>query len=239
MKVDDRIRKRLDEIVKLGQQVIDTGHPGNYSPPEQPRDWRTRGIPSSNRQGSYTASSIDKQLATQWVTSSLYLLANIFGESSIHYQNFNLYCHHIDRSNINKMLGVIQAAEDDYENGALFDIKILIEADLFDDFLEQADHLLQKEYYQPAAVIIGCVLEDGLRKLCDKHEISLPDRPSLDGMNIDLAKEGIYNKSVQKQITFFAGLRNDAAHGNWNEFDKTNIEAMLKGVRDFMEKHFI
>lgn len=239
MKVDDKIRKRLDELVKLGQQVIDTGHPGSYSPPEPSQDWRTRGLSRSNRQGSYTASSIDKQLATKWITSSLNLLAKVFGESSIHYQKFNEYCHHIDRSNINKSLGVLQAAKDDYENGALFDIKILIEADLFDDFLEQADHLLQKDYYQPAAVIIGCVLEDGLRKLCDKNTISLPDRPPLDRMNSELAKEGIYNKSVQKQITFFAGLRNDAAHGNWNEFDKTNIEAMLKGVRDFMEKHFI
>ena len=154
MKVDDRIRKRLDEIVKLGQEILDTGHPGSYSPSEQPRDWRTRGIPSSNPQSSYTASSIDTQLATQWITSSLYLLAKVFGESSIHYQNFNLYCHHVDRSNINKMLGVLQAAKDDYENGALFDIKVLIEADLFEDFLDQADQLLQKGYYQPAAVII-------------------------------------------------------------------------------------
>ncbi|MDE0086921.1 MAG: DUF4145 domain-containing protein [Candidatus Poribacteria bacterium] len=239
MKVDGKIRKRLDELVKLGQEILDTGHPGSYSPPEQTRDPRTWGLPSSNPQSFYTAGSIDKQLATQWVTSSLNLLSRVFGKSSIHYQKFNQYCHHINRSDISQALGVLQAAKDDYENGALFDIKILIEADLFDDFLEQADHLLQKEYYQPAAVIIGCVLEDGLRKLCDKHEISLPDRPWLDGMNIDLAKEGIYNKSVQKQITFFAGLRNDAAHGNWNEFDKTNIEAMLKGVRDFMETHFI
>lgn len=239
MKVDDRIRKRLDEIVELGQQVIDTGHTGSYSPPEQPRDWRTRGIQSSNRQGSYTASSIDKQLATQWITSSLNLLAKVFGESSIYYQNFNLYCHHVDRSNINKMLGVLQAAKDDYENGALFDIKILIEADLFDNFLEQADHLLQKDYYQPAAVIIGCVLEDGLRKLCDKNTISLPDRPALDRMNSDLAKKGIYNKLSQKQITAYADVRNNAAHGKWNEFAKTDVEDMLKGVRDFMEKHFI
>ena len=239
MKVDGKIRKRLDELVKLGQEILDTGHPGSYSPPEQSPDWRTRGLPGSNRQGFYTAGSIDKQLATQWVTSSLNLLTRVFGKSSIHYQKFNQYCHHINRSDISQALGVLQAAKDDYENGALFDIKILIEADLFDDFLEQADQLLQKGYYQLAAVIVGCVLEDGLRKLCDKYKISLPDRPPLNGMNIDLAKKGIYTKSVQKQITFFAGLRNDATHGKWNAFDKTHVEDMLKGVRDFMEKHFI
>lgn len=171
--------------------------------------------------------------------ADLNLLDNVFGESSIHYQKFNEYCEHIEWSYISKALGVLQAAKDDYENGALFDIKILIEADLFDDFLEQADQLLQKGYYQPAAVIIGCVLEDGLRKLCDKNTISLPDRSPVDRMNSELAKEGIYNKLSQKRITTYADMRNNAAHGKWNEFAKTDVEDMLKGVRDFMEKHFI
>ena len=124
MKVDDRIRKRLDEIVKLGQEILDNGHPGSYSPPEQPRDWRTWGLPSSNSQSSYTASSIDTQLATKWLTSSLDLIANVFGESSIHYQKFNEYCQHIEWSYISKALGVLQAAKDDYENGALSDMKV-------------------------------------------------------------------------------------------------------------------
>lgn len=125
MKVDDRIRKRLDELVKLGQKILDTGHPGSYSPPEQPRDWRIRGIPSSNRQSSYTASSIDTQLATKWLTSSLNLLANVFGESSTHYQKFNEYFKvSIGWSNVNQALGVLHAAKDDCENGALFDIKV-------------------------------------------------------------------------------------------------------------------
>jgi hypothetical protein len=66
------------------------------------------------------------------------------------------------------------AAQEDYEKGALFEVKSVIEAELFDDFLEQAEHLLQSGYFQPAAVIAGCVLEDGLRKLCEKHQIKLP-----------------------------------------------------------------
>ena len=58
-------------------------------------------------------------------------------------------------------------------------------------------------------------------------------------MNSDLAKKGIYNKLSQKQITAYADVRNNAAHGKWNEFAKTDVEDMLKGVRNFKEKHFI
>ena len=62
---------------------------------------------SGYHQDSYTASSIDTQLATQWIASSLNLLAKVFGESSIHYQKFDEYCKHIEWSYINKALEVV------------------------------------------------------------------------------------------------------------------------------------
>lgn len=54
---------------------------------------------------------------------------------------------------------MLRAAKDDYENGYLFDTRTLIEADVFDEFIEQAEELFKKGYYQPAAVIAGCVLK--------------------------------------------------------------------------------
>jgi uncharacterized protein (UPF0332 family) len=114
----------------------------------------------------------------------------------------------------------------------------LIEAEVFDDFLEQAEHLLGSSYYQPAVVVIGSVLEDGLRKLCLKHEIPLPAKPMLDTMNADLAKRGVYNKLTQKRVTALADIRNKAAHGEWDEFTKHDVEDMLRSVRQFMETQF-
>ena len=73
--------------------------------------------------------------------------------------------------------------------------------------------MLDSGYYQPAAVIIGSVLEDGLRKLCARQEIELSPRPKLDTMNAALAKSGAYNKLTQKRVTALADIRNRAAHG--------------------------
>ena len=86
--------------------------------------------------------------------------------------------------------------------------------------------------------MIGSVLEDSLRKLCTKHEIALPTKPKLDIMNADLAKRGAYNKLTQKRITTLADLRNRAAHGEWDEFTKADVEDMLRSTRQFMETHF-
>ena len=89
-----------------------------------------------------------------------------------------------------------------------------------------------------AAVIAGCVLEDGLRKLCDRNSIALPAKATIDPMNVELAKAGIYNKLWQKKITALADLRNKAAHGEWSEFTEKDVEDMIRDVRRFMEDYF-
>ncbi len=47
----------------------------------------------------------------------------------------------------------MKAAKAEYAGGYLFNTELLITADVFGHFLEQADHLLQKNYKGPAAVI--------------------------------------------------------------------------------------
>jgi len=53
-------------------------------------------------------------------------------------------------------------------------------------------------------------------------------------MNSELAKKRLYNVLVQKRITWLADLRNKAAHGEWTEFDKTDVERLIPQIRDFV-----
>ena len=55
-----------------------------------------------------------------------------------------------------------------------------------------------------------------------------------DVLNADLVKNGTYNKLQQKQITAWFGLRNEAAHGNYQAYKKEEVDLMLKGVRQFI-----
>lgn len=182
---------------------------------------------------------VDSELVTQWATSTQNLLVRVFGADSVHFQNFKqATSKYITFSPARRAMGTLRAAKDDYEHGYLFDTRRLIEADVFDDFLDQAEHLLGADYYQAAAVIAGAVLEDGLRKLCIQDGISLPANPKLDRMNADLAKKGTYGKLTQKQVTSYADIRNKAAHGEWDQFTQADVVTMLQGVRAFMEKHF-
>lgn len=74
-------------------------------------------------------------------------------------------------------------------------------------------------------------METTLKKLCDKNSIV---HAKLDKMNADLAKAGIYNIGVQKQVTAWAHWRNDAAHGNWSVLKEQDVVEMIGGVRRFI-----
>jgi hypothetical protein len=141
--------------------------------------------------------------------------------------------------------GALKALRDDIKSGYLVSLQELLHADLFSDFLEMAEHLLKEGYKDPAVVLIGGVLEEHLRKLCDKNGIptdytnSKGDlRPKkADTMNADLTRSSVYSKLDQKSITAWLDLRNKAAHGRYNEYSKEQVELLLQSVRDFLLRH--
>lgn len=219
MNVDKRILDRLADMIDLGQQVL-----------------ATRREP---RPGIMTTAYVDTQLANKWFTSCFNLFSRVFGQDSEYYKGMKAqFADPIKYPNVNQAFGVLLSAKEDYEKESIFELRALIEAELFDDFLEQADYLLSAGYYQPAAVIAGSVLEDGLRKLCTREGIALSSKPKLDSMNTELARAGIYSKLTQKKITALADIRNSAAHGKWSDFDKADVENLIRDTRDFMEKHY-
>lgn len=104
-----------------------------------------------------------------------------------------------------------------------------------------ASELLDKGYDDPAAVIVGSVLEEHLRKLAVANGVSVANeegRPLKAGaVNASLAAKQVYNKLVEKSVTAWLGLRNSAAHGQYQDYGAEQVEALLRDVRSFMIAH--
>jgi hypothetical protein len=139
------------------------------------------------------------------------------------------------------LAGILQALRSDLESGYLQSVIELLHADLFADFLEMATYLLQQGYKDPAAVIVGTVLEEQLRKLSQKAGISLElangAPKKADGLNSELTAAQTYSKLDQKNVTAWLDLRNKAAHGKYAEYSSEQVELMLQGVQNFMSRH--
>ena len=57
-----------------------------------------------------------------------------------------------------------------------------------------------------------------------------------DAMNADLTKAGIYNLLSQKSVTGWLDLRNNAAHGKYDEYSQEQVKLMYQGVTDFIAR---
>jgi hypothetical protein len=218
MKKTSLIDARFQDLLVRGDQVLATRRP-----------------PAQNVIGD---DRVDLQGSQEWTTSASQFLESIFGRESEYYERLQKSWKYAGYySDMVRALGVFKAAWNDYSKGYLTDLKTLVRAEVFDDILEQAEQLFEQGYHQPAAVLAGCVLEDTLRKMCDLKSISLPPKPKLDTMNAELAKNGVYNTLVQKRVTMLADVRNKAAHGQLSEFSVSDVNDMLRQVREFVTNY--
>ncbi|MGD2093250.1 MAG: hypothetical protein PVH61_44225 [Candidatus Aminicenantes bacterium] len=115
------------------------------------------------------------------------------------------------------------------------------EQNVVSDFLNQARLLLEDKKVHPAAacVLIGATLEEFLRNWAEGESLKLGNRkPSISNYAALLTSKGLINKQDNKDILSWGGLRNDAAHGKWDEINnRERAKLMLEGVNLFLRKY--
>ena len=178
---------------------------------------------------------VDESKFHEWRVKAKNLLVKSCGADSEHYKEFvggeKPGTMESSFSIFKRLKAIFNAAQEDFEGGYLSSVKTLVQAEVFESELEQAQELLDSGYKLASAVIAGIVLETGLRELCNTEEIPLG---KLDKMNSDLAKKGVYNKLEQKRITALADIRNSAAHGRPDEFTAEDVTLMIRDVERFL-----
>ena len=152
----------------------------------------------------------------QFHASAIAVINRVAGPDSTYTKDFNNLPMHKNHSsnnaNIPVIAGIVQALRDDVARDFLEAASELIHGELFGDFLEMANHLLDEGYKDAAAVIAGGVLETHLRQLCAKHSISIDEivnnqtrSKRADRLNNDLAGSNVYSKLDQKECCVLVG----------------------------------
>jgi hypothetical protein len=135
----------------------------------------------------------------------------------------------------------LRSIENDLISNVSFERKIKIE--VVNDYLIQAKELLLKTEYHTAVVafLIGASLEEFLRSWIVEEDIDLSgQKPSINSYASALKKKNLIDQQDVKDITSWGGIRNNAAHGQWDSVgSREKIELMLGGVSLFIKKYSI
>jgi hypothetical protein len=163
------------------------------------------------------------------------------GRKSSYYERasalFEITTHEWNR--LAMQIGVVDSLLHDIRAGFLKSLEELIHGDVFSDFLEMAAYLNSSGYKDAAAVIAGSTLEAHLKQLCVRHSIPIDSggKPKkADLLNSELVAANAYSKLDQKNVIAWLGLRNDAAHGKYSEYDKAQVSLLIDGVKHFITK---
>ena len=186
---------------------------------------------------------IDRAPFIGFKSAALSFIKSTLGESNTYYQEFYEATNRPGYYELLSAIEILNSLRAEIENNWLISFKSLVSAEIFTDFFEMAEHLIENDYKDPAAVLIGSVLEEHLRHLCEYNDINttyerdnklIPKKA--DRLNSDLASNSIYNKLEQKNITAWLGLRNNAAHGHYDQYNIEQVKLFYSGVSDFINR---
>jgi len=175
-------------------------------------------------------------------TTVLSFLSRNFGESEPYYAELESITKGSEERDAKQALSVLKALRRDIETDQFVTTRQIVRAEIFSDYLEMASHLLDEGYKDAAAVIAGSSLEEHLRELCRVGEVETTEstkngdlrHKKADRLNADLAKVGVYNAVRSKAITGWLGIRNDAAHGKYDQYSADQVRNMISGITEFV-----
>lgn len=177
---------------------------------------------------------------------SLQFVRNYIGKDTEFYNSLLNYTKRYSDIAFNKKMeasSVLSAVKDylklnlEIRKSQSYNVKI----DIISDYLNQAVNLANDKKYHPAAsaILLGASLEEFLKQLCEQKEIDITEiKKTIDPISQKLHKEKIITKQDFKDINSWAGLRNDATHGNFEEVnDRKRVLNAIEGVNLFMRKY--
>jgi len=136
----------------------------------------------------------------------------------------------------NTQLELLKSAEARFES-SLFDIKQVLQADLFDSELEAASVLNEQGFYRGAGSMAGVVLEKHLDQVRINHKIKETKKSSSIGdLNNLLKKSGVLEIPEWRFIQRLGDLRNLCTHKKEREPSQEEVAELINGVGKILKK---
>lgn len=211
MKLDDKVRARIADLINRGDWLRDTNE---MNPNSQDDQFECHG----------------------WLTSASNIIATIFPDERSPHRSAAKAGAGV--GGIGYRVGVVnavlKAVLDDVDAGVVVSVADNARAGVFDDFLDHADHYLRGGKVPQAGVVSGVVFEDTIRRACTKNGI-VEKGESLDKLISALVQSNLMNEVKAKRARAAAGVRTQATHAQWSEFEGRDVEATIATTRELIE----
>lgn len=124
-------------------------------------------------------------------------------------------------------------------DSSLFDIKQILQADLFDSELDAAQHLNRNGFNRAAGALVGVVIESHLQQVCENHSIKITKKdPTINDLNQSLKDNDVIDTPQWRKIQHLGDLRNLCDHKKSKDPTKDQIDELIEGTDKLIKTVF-
>lgn len=133
-------------------------------------------------------------------------------------------------SKLQQQVAILTACKARFSS-SLFEIRQLVQADLFDSEIDAARELSKHGFGRAAGAIAGVVLEKHLKQVCEDHKVKVTKKnPGINDLNQLLKDNSVITVPQWRHITLLGDIRNLCDHSKTVEPTKEQIADLLDGT---------
>jgi uncharacterized protein YutE (UPF0331/DUF86 family) len=229
--IKEQIDSRLDGLIKQGEDLFNES------------DYVKHPSLDDLSLVSFARTRVDeKDMPTyqSWLSSSCNIINLLAPKSSYYHTEIKEILTNKKTGNsisyrmVARILGLLKSVKDEFSQGLLRDVEYIIAAGTFDDFLDHASSYHKSDKKIESSILASTVFEDVIKKLSEKND--LKGRSTEERIK-ELVKKDIITSVKAKRLRVYAGIRNNALHAKWEEFDIKDVGEMIGGLRELIETY--
>ena len=137
-----------------------------------------------------------------------------------------------------QQLAIVIAAQKRFQS-SLFEIRQLVQADLFDSEISSARELAKNRFTRAAGAVAGVVLEKHLAQVCGDHGIKITKKnPGIGDLNELLKSNSVIDVPQWRFISMLADIRNLCDHNKQKEPTDQQVTDLLDGTDKILKTVF-
>jgi hypothetical protein len=136
-----------------------------------------------------------------------------------------------------QQLAILDSVKARFES-SLFDIRQLVQADLFDSELAAATELAKHKFTRASGAMAGVVLERHLQQVCESHNVKVAKKPTISVLNDALKDANVVDIPQWRFLQHLGDLRNLCDHSMTAEPTPEQADDLVSGVTKIIKTLF-
>ena len=126
-----------------------------------------------------------------------------------------------------QQLNIVKSLKERFKS-SLYDLKQLLQADIFDSELASAAELCKKGFYRAAGALCGVVIERHLSQVAKSHDLVMSKKkPTINDYNDLLKNNNVIDTATFRRIQLMGDIRNLCDHNKEIEPKKEDIDDLI------------